>query len=387
MAKRSKKTTLKRLTRKQLSRKAKEERQQRFLYFGAALLAVLVLGVLGIGLYQEYVAKPAQPVARVAGVPIRDDRYRKMVAYRELNLQNTLTQLQTQLQRANPDDKNQEFIIQYYQQQIESTQKQLEQAPELVLNEMIDDELIRQEAERLGISVSDEEVQSEIEKQFGYDRNPPTPTPTPITATASITLTPTPTTAPMTEEDFQESYANVVAQLEEKVKFSEQDIRDLFRAGLLRDKLEQHLADQVPTSGPQVHARHILLETEEDAKKALARLKAGEDFATVAAEMTTDEGTRESGGDLGWFPQGRMVPEFEKAAFNTPVGKISDIVQTNFGFHIIKVEERDENREFDPDILAEKRRGVLDKWLEEKRGSEEDIERFLKFGSATPPAG
>jgi len=387
MAKRSKKTTLKRLTRKQLSRKAKEERQQRFLYFGAALLAVLVLGVLGIGLYQEYVAKPAQPVARVAGVPIRDDRYRKMVAYRELNLQNTLTQLQTQLQRANPDDKNQEFIIQYYQQQIESTQKQLEQAPELVLNEMIDDELIRQEAERLGISVSDEEVQSEIEKQFGYDRNPPTPTPTPITATASITLTPTPTTAPMTEEDFQESYANVVAQLEEKVKFSEQDIRDLFRAGLLRDKLEQHLADQVPTSGPQVHACHILLKTEEDAKKALARLKAGEDFATVATEMTTDEGTRESGGDLGWFPQGRMVPEFEKAAFNTPVGKISDIVQTNFGFHIIKVEERDENREFDPDILAEKRRGVLDKWLEEKRGSEEDIERFLKFGSATPPAG
>ncbi|MBV8655562.1 MAG: peptidylprolyl isomerase [Candidatus Eremiobacteraeota bacterium] len=86
----------------------------------------------------------------------------------------------------------------------------------------------------------------------------------------------------------------------------------------------------------EIHARHILLPTEDEAKKALARVKGGEDFAKVATELSKDPGGE--GGDLGWFTQDRMVPEFSQAAFKLKEGEVSDPVHTQFGWHIIKVE-------------------------------------------------
>jgi len=87
----------------------------------------------------------------------------------------------------------------------------------------------------------------------------------------------------------------------------------------------------------EIHARHILLPTEDEAKKALARVKGGEDFAKVATELSKDPGGE--GGDLGWFTKDRMVPEFSEAAFKLKKGEISDPVHTQFGWHIIKVED------------------------------------------------
>ena len=89
---------------------------------------------------------------------------------------------------------------------------------------------------------------------------------------------------------------------------------------------------------PEVHARHILLATEDDAKKALARVKGGEDFAKVATELSKDPAGE--GGDLGWFTKDRMVPEFSAVAFTMEPGQVSDPVKTQFGWHIIKVEEK-----------------------------------------------
>jgi peptidyl-prolyl cis-trans isomerase C len=89
---------------------------------------------------------------------------------------------------------------------------------------------------------------------------------------------------------------------------------------------------------PEIHARHILLPDEAAAKAALARVKGGEDFAKVATELSKDPGGE--GGDLGWFTKDRMVPEFSEAAFKLEPGQISDPVKTQFGWHIIKVEEK-----------------------------------------------
>lgn len=89
---------------------------------------------------------------------------------------------------------------------------------------------------------------------------------------------------------------------------------------------------------PEVHARHILVESEDDAKKAAARVKGGEDFAKVATELSKDPGAK--GGDLGWFTKDRMVPEFADAAFKLEPGQISDPVKSQFGWHVIKVEEK-----------------------------------------------
>ena len=88
---------------------------------------------------------------------------------------------------------------------------------------------------------------------------------------------------------------------------------------------------------PEIHARHILLPTEDEAKAALARVKGGEEFAKVATELSKDPSG--DGGDLGWFTKDRMVPEFSEAAFKLKKGEVSEPIKTQFGWHIIKVED------------------------------------------------
>ena len=107
----------------------------------------------------------------------------------------------------------------------------------------------------------------------------------------------------------------------------------------------------------QVRARHILFNVDpaasEDEKNqanaraeaVLKRAEAGEDFAKLAQAYSDDQSTKAKGGDLGYFPPGRMVPEFGNVAFYTDPGQISDIVETKYGYHIIKVEDRKEARE------------------------------------------
>src|SRR4030095_2016686 len=86
------------------------------------------------------------------------------------------------------------------------------------------------------------------------------------------------------------------------------------------------------------------------AEDILKRLKAGEDFVALAKQYSTDPGSKENGGDLGWFGRGRMVPEFEKAAFALQPGQRSEVVESPFGFHIIRVDER---RTGDPQQAAD----------------------------------
>jgi peptidyl-prolyl cis-trans isomerase C len=88
----------------------------------------------------------------------------------------------------------------------------------------------------------------------------------------------------------------------------------------------------------EVHALHILVPTEDEAKKVETRLKAGEDFGKLADELSKDPGSK--GGDLGWFTKERMVPEFAEAAFKMEPNQVSDPIKTQFGWHVIKVLEK-----------------------------------------------
>ena len=131
----------------------------------------------------------------------------------------------------------------------------------------------------------------------------------------------------------------------------------------------------------QVHARHILItvgkpdspdappnpaSAESDkaqarakAEQVLKRARAGEDFAALAKQFSSDPGSKDKGGDLGWFGAGQMVPEFDKAAFALQPGQISDLVESQFGFHIIKVEER---------RMGEKDRNLAREAIEQEKG-------------------
>ncbi len=104
-------------------------------------------------------------------------------------------------------------------------------------------------------------------------------------------------------------------------------------------KLYDETVKSVPPE-QEVRARHILVENEDEAKKIAARVKGGEDFAKVAGEVSKDPGSKTDGGDLGFFTKDRMVEPFAEAAFKLEPGQISDPVKSQFGWHVIKVEEK-----------------------------------------------
>jgi len=143
---------------------------------------------------------------------------------------------------------------------------------------------------------------------------------------------------------------------------------------------------------PEVHARHILLPTEEEAKAALARVKAGEDFAKVATELSKDPAG--DGGDLGWFTKDRMVPEFADAAFKLEPGQVSDPVKSQFGWHIIKVEGKriktfppfDQVKDQAARYVAQKAQTALITSLREKAKIERFDEEAAKPADPAAPA-
>jgi len=369
------------VSKKHLSRREREQRQRRTLFIGGAIVLVVIVSVLAVGFYQEYVARPSKPIAVVNGQVITTREYQLMVKYRRFDLAGQMALVQDQLSRLDPTAEDQQFLIQYFQQQSQQLQTQGFSLPTQVLDDMVDDELVRQEAARRGITVVPEEVQQEIERQFGYDRTPPTPTPTPITSTVAITLTPTPTQPPMSEEDFQKNYGEYISALRKNAGFTEATFRSLFESSLYHQKLQDSLAEEVPAIAEQVHARHILLETEEEAEEVLEGLQAGEDFAALADELSIDTSTE--GGDLGWFPRGQMVSEFEDVAFALGSGETSDIVETSFGYHIINLIERDENHLLDEAILEQRRASALEEWLAEQRYSD-GVERYWSSDKVPP---
>ncbi|WP_379066330.1 peptidylprolyl isomerase [Mesorhizobium sp. UC22_110] len=107
----------------------------------------------------------------------------------------------------------------------------------------------------------------------------------------------------------------------------------------IRARYDKEIAAQPPVN--EVHARHILVKTKEEADAIVKKLDAGEDFQKLANENTKDPSGKTNGGDLGFFGPGQMVPEFEKAAMALEVGKYTkEPVQTQFGWHIIKLEDK-----------------------------------------------
>lgn len=368
---------------KKLSRRARERRLGRILVAGTITILVLVALVLAWGLYDHYVLRPRTPVASVAGVPIRLETYQDLVKYRRWDYQNYLSRLQNQKMELSSSEETQDFLVRYLDQQIAQIEQEMATLPTSVLDELIDYELARQECERRGITVSSEEVQSRLESQFGYDPNPPTPAPTPITST--VTVTPTPTGAPMTYEEYVEQSHNWFEVVQGRTGFTREDFLDLLESSLYVERLTEVVVSEVPTVAEQVHARHILVETREEAEEVLARLKAGEDFATVAAEVSQDTSNKDDGGDLGWFARGSMVPAFEEVAFGLEPGEFSGVVETSYGFHIIKVEERDESRPLSDSQLQQARQKAVQDWFAERRESE-DVVRYWDSSMVPEPS-
>lgn len=230
---------------------------------------------------------------------------------------------------------------------------------------LITEELLRQEATKAGITVTDADVDAEwakLEKQYGSKEQ--------LLNLASQ--------SGFTEQALRKQMYHQVELrklLEPTIDVSEDKVKEFYETN-----------KQYMTTPLEVKASHILVATEDEAKAILQQLKDGADFATLAKEKSTDPGSKDNGGDLGFFGTGMMVPEFEQAAFALKVGELSDIVKTQHGYHIIKVTERKEEStptyEEKKDELTEqlKDQEVYQKsgqWLEELK-AKSAIENKLK---------
>lgn len=221
-----------------------------------------------------------------------------------------------------------------------------------VLNSMVNNMLIRQEAQRRGISVSKTELDAYIRRQFGFytGNGQPLPTQSPVSTldptqvalglqAVQATLAPAPTPTSIAETDFVLLYADYIQQIKQEANVSETAVLYFFESSLYREKVEAAIiADAaIEREREQVWARHIQVENEEAAQSVLDSLKKGDSFAAVARSMSIDPTTANLGGDMGWFIGGETLPEFEEAAFSLKIGEISTVVKTANGYHIIQV--------------------------------------------------
>jgi len=264
------------------------------IFKGIFILAVLIfaLGIsIGIGIYKY---KINDDVTHVAA---------KFIPYPAAIVQGRIITIDSYY-------KNYQYISKFYTS-TQQTGVDLNSVRKQIMDQLIDNEIMKSQAKKYGVTVK--------------------------------------------ESDVNNAYSDVLVQNggEEEVRKVLNDLYGLnvsdFKQLIADQILEQKLQDAVPV---QVHAQHILIRVDQNAPadqvnaakakidKVAADLKGGADFAAEAKQFSEDTGSASQGGDLGFFARGQMDPDFEKAAFATPVGQVSDPFRSQFGWHVVKILEK-----------------------------------------------
>lgn len=236
------------------------------------------------------------------------------------------------------------------------------------LDYLITQKIIELEAKKQNITVTDEDINKELEKVYeAYGGE--------TIFKQNLEL------SGHSLDEYKEELALTIKAkklMEPRIEITEEEMKAYF------DEHKDEFAQE-----QQVHARHILVDDENLAREIYEKLKKGEDFAELAKQYSTDTATKDNGGDLGFFGKGEMVEEFEKVAFSLKVGEISSPVKTEYGYHIIKVEEKKEAQEPNYENSKEKIKDILFdqkfqeeyySWIQELY-SQYEIENLLNTGS------
>ncbi len=407
-------------SRKQLARLERENLQRRAIIFGAIFVAVVVIGITAFGLIKEGFIDPQKPVVTVDDEEVNLREFQTWARFKRFQLVN---------QYANYFSFMQSFGDEGTQSLIENNLRQIQFQLEpfflgaTVIDEIVADILIRQEAESRGITVTAAEVDQYIAENFflHYPDGTPTPIPTqepiPTSTLTSLQMTlvpqeptdesepaeedttdaegteaeqseaegaeteaegsdadeteaeptvtfPTPTV--LSDEAYQAELQDYLSYINSFADVTEEDLRWMIEADIYQQRLMEAMTADIETEEEQVWARHILVAEEEETALVFERLDAGEAFPDLAMELSTDTGSGALGGDLGWFGAGQMVAPFEEAAFALEIGEISNPVESNFGWHIIQVLGRDV-RQISNDRVQQLQQQSFQDWLAQAR--------------------
>ena len=372
------------LTPKHIARADREQSLRNRILAGAGLTLALVIGLLTYGWIQVNVIQPPQPVAIVNGQEISTGMFRDRVKLVQYNLQSQYSSLNSILAVVGDDPQARST----YQSQLNNVTQQLASplfVGSSVLDGLIQEALIEQEANRRGITVGESDIELSIEQNFGFSDQPtpvasalpsggsPTPsessaTPSGSGPTATASVAPAIAT-PYTRELFERNYQAFIIELR-SFGVRESAVRSELQAQLYRERLGVTFEAEVPRVQEQVWARHILVDEEALAAELLEQVRSGADWEALALENSTDESNKAEGGDLGWFARGRMVEPFEQAAFAGQVGDVVGPVQSDFGWHLIEILGHEDRDLSDSEFRAAVAR-AFDEWLNGSREAAE----------------
>lgn len=392
-----------RRTRKEVLLARKQSRQNRQVWIGVGIVAGLLAIVVLIAIVNEFFIAPNRPVAIVSGTEITLSEWQERVrferAQRILLLENQLEAFQGNV-----------GIVQQFAGQTINELLAAEQLGQAVLNQMIDEVIIRQTAEARGITVTDADVDAAIGETFNYFGGElptpqptatatvePTPSLTPIptavitdvvptntplpTATMGPTAIPSPTATPVSEAAFQEQFSDLVADFE-ALGVDEATYREYVRTQLYRERLREAIAEErnVATEAEQASVFVLTYNTEEEANEALAVIIEEEGFLNVwnavrSLPPDAEEGMTGTATEQIWRTQEALASTFGEevaaAAFELPIGEPSDILiqqsadGTTTRYIIIQVSGR-EVRDLTQAQIQEREREALESFIDEQ---------------------
>jgi len=312
---------------------------------GTIAIGVLIIGVLVYGYVTEVVLKAREPVATVNGVPIRTDEWQARVLA-EAILKN-------------------------------ASQQEMVSIAGRVLEQMAQEELIRQEAARRGIVVTEEEIDQAIEQFFGYDREQALSITPPVTATEGSTQT-----MVVTEEVFQERYQEYIDQVLAPSGMGVEGFRKAMEGALLYDRLWDLITADVPTITEQVEIQYIVFQSEEAATEVADRLDQGEDWESIAQELESQEESEARVVEPLWRPRSFLAEQFDPASaeiiFSMEPGEHTrPILGLGGQYYVIQVLSHEE-RELDPMMLLYEREQAFQEWMRQQMEGVEYADNWME---------
>lgn len=440
---------------KRMSQAELDSYRRQLIMLAVSVATVVLVLILAIGAYYQYVHLPRQSVATVSGETISRADYWD---YRRYELLNQISQYQQFAQFMEGEQAQQ------YQQLAAEADREFDNVENssidaATVDEMITNRLLMDALDDFGLEITEEEIDERVVEfltgmAIGDDDPGPAADPTAeawATATAEAeqeeqeaqqeeleeaesdaaeeesdaedagddenaddeetgdendneedaeeTATPEPEPTPGEEDIRATAEVNRSDHDEfmlDRVGISHDEFVEMFlKPEIAREKIRNHLAEDIPTRDEHVEASHILVATQDAAEVVYEDLTENDaDFAELAEEQSTDQQTAPNGGELGWFPRGVMVDEFDEVVFDLEAGEISEPFQTDFGWHVVMVTDREEDRPLELSMLEQRRQQVFQEWLEEQR-EEADIDTEHELPDTTeqpqnqfqPPAG